>query len=83
MQPFFFIRHPAALFAYECWIFYDIYKFIKFFIYILFLPFAKPFRLFRHFVLLYTKIHPSGFKLLGIRLKIHYSLDCAYTSRRL
>lgn len=84
MQPFFFICHAAALFAYECWIFYDIYKFIKFLSYIFFLPFAKPFRLFRlfrHFVLLYIKIHPSEFKLLRIRLKIHYSLDCAYTSR--
>ena len=78
MQPFFFIRHPAALLAYECWIFYNIYKFIKFFSYILLLPFAEPFRLFRHFVLLYIKIHPSGFKLS--RLKIHYSLDCAFTS---
>ena len=75
MQPFFFIRHPAALFAYECWIFYDIYKFIKFFSYILFLPFAKPFRLFRHFVLLYIKIHPSGFKLLGIRNKVENTLQ--------
>ena len=72
MQPFFFISHPAALFAYECWNSYDIYKFIKFFSYILLLPFAKPFRLFSHFVLLYIKILPSGFKLLRIRLKIHY-----------
>ena len=84
MQPFFFISHPAALFTYECWTFYDSYKFIKYFSYIRFLPFAEPFRLFRHFVLFYIKIRPSGFKLLRIRAqsKIYYSLDCACASSK-
>ena len=57
MQPFFFIRHPAALFARKRGIFNDTYKFIKFFNDILFFPFAKPLCLFRHFVLLCININ--------------------------
>ena len=57
MQPLFFIGHPAALFACKRGIFNDTCKFIKFFDYILFFPFAKPLCLFRHYVLLCIKIN--------------------------
>ena len=64
MQPFFFICHSAALCAYEFGIADDTAEFIKFFGYILLLPFAKLFGLFCHFYFLYIKYNLQGFILV-------------------
>jgi hypothetical protein len=50
MQPFFFVRHSAALCAYELRITDDITEFSQLFYYIFRLPFAEFFFFLCHFV---------------------------------